>query len=117
MFRFAIRDVLWLMVVAAVAAAWWSDRIKWQERQGTLEKSHAELNEFKQALGGEEVAAAFLKKMKAVRQRSLPLRSPSSSPSAAVPSAIPPNLNRSRSGKVIPTGQLEAERGVYFLGP
>ena len=26
MFRFTIRDVLWLMVVAAVVAAWWADR-------------------------------------------------------------------------------------------
>ena len=26
MFRFSIRDVLWLTVVAAVAVAWWLDR-------------------------------------------------------------------------------------------
>ena len=26
MFRFTIRDVLWLMVVVAVLAAWWVDR-------------------------------------------------------------------------------------------
>ena len=27
MFRFTIRDVLWLMVVVALAAGWWVDRI------------------------------------------------------------------------------------------
>ena len=26
MFRFTIRDVLWLMVVVAVGVGWWSDR-------------------------------------------------------------------------------------------
>jgi hypothetical protein len=26
MFRFTIRDVLWLMVVVAMGAAWWTDR-------------------------------------------------------------------------------------------
>jgi hypothetical protein len=28
MFRFTIRDVLWLTVVAAVIAAWWIDRTR-----------------------------------------------------------------------------------------
>ena len=32
MFRFIIRDVLWLMVVAAVLAAWWADRSRLVER-------------------------------------------------------------------------------------
>ena len=32
MFRFTIRDVLWLMVVVAVAAGWWNDRRTIQER-------------------------------------------------------------------------------------
>jgi len=26
MFRFTIRDVLWLMIVVAMGAAWWADR-------------------------------------------------------------------------------------------
>lgn len=28
MFRFTIRDLLWLMVVAALASAWWMDRYR-----------------------------------------------------------------------------------------
>lgn len=29
MFRFTIRDILWLTVVVAVLVAWWLDRISW----------------------------------------------------------------------------------------
>jgi hypothetical protein len=32
MFRFTIRDVLWMMVVASVLAAWWTDRSRLDER-------------------------------------------------------------------------------------
>jgi hypothetical protein len=40
MFRFTIRDVLWLMVVVAMGVAWWSDRrvlIEVQPRVAALE--------------------------------------------------------------------------------
>jgi len=32
MFRFTIRDVLWLMVVVAVSVAWWVDRGRLEQR-------------------------------------------------------------------------------------
>jgi hypothetical protein len=32
MFRFTIRDVLWLMVVVAMGTAWWLDRSRLRER-------------------------------------------------------------------------------------
>ena len=32
MFRFTIRDLLWLTVVVAVATAWWVDRIRLTKR-------------------------------------------------------------------------------------
>src|SRR5262245_59833863 len=48
MFRFMIRDVLWLMVVCAVLILAYSDRLKTQRRIGDaeagLEKSRAELD-------------------------------------------------------------------------
>jgi len=36
MFRFTIRDVLWLTVVAAVVVAWWVDRFQLSRRMGKL---------------------------------------------------------------------------------
>jgi hypothetical protein len=38
MFRFTIRDVLWLTVVAAVAFSWWGDRAKLYEDKVAAEK-------------------------------------------------------------------------------
>ena len=38
MFRFTIRDVLWLMVVVGLAVGWWLNDIRWQKlvaREGT----------------------------------------------------------------------------------
>jgi hypothetical protein len=36
MFRFTIRDVLWLMVVVAVSVTWWLDRRQLMERSARL---------------------------------------------------------------------------------
>ena len=36
MFRFTIRDVLWLMVVVALVAAWWADHRQQLERAAKL---------------------------------------------------------------------------------
>ncbi len=36
MFRFAIRDLLWLMVVVALAAAWWLDHHRLEDRAARL---------------------------------------------------------------------------------
>jgi hypothetical protein len=81
------------MVVVAVGATWWADRIKWRDRQADLEQSRAELNNLKQALGPDLLKAVSIR---------------------ASPVTV---RNRSRSGKPLPPGQLEAEPGVYFLGP
>jgi len=108
-FRFFIRDMLWLMVAVAIGVGWWADRIKWRERQATLERSHAELVDIKQTMGGDERATEFFKMLKSNKPR---LQRPSvvSFPTSPVP-------NRSQLGKPLPPGQLEAEPGVYFLGP
>jgi hypothetical protein len=39
MFRFTIRDVLWLTVVAAVLAAWWADRAREAARSQSVVES------------------------------------------------------------------------------
>jgi hypothetical protein len=39
MFRFTIRDVLWLMVVVGCCIAWWVDRSRLAESVATYEKS------------------------------------------------------------------------------
>jgi hypothetical protein len=109
MFRFFIRDMLWLMVAVAIGAGWWSDRIKWRERQATLERSHAELVDIKQTMGGDERATEFFKRLRSYKP-------PSSRPSV-VSFPTSPDPNRSQLGKRLPPGQLEAEPGVYFLGP
>jgi hypothetical protein len=41
MFRFTIRDVLWLMAVAAVVALLWRDRIAIKEERASLQKQIA----------------------------------------------------------------------------
>jgi hypothetical protein len=38
MFRFSIRDVLWLTVVAALAVAWWLEHRRQQSRIDLLEE-------------------------------------------------------------------------------
>jgi hypothetical protein len=108
-FRFFIRDVLWLMVVVAVGAAWWADRIKWRQHQANLERSHAELVDIKQTMGGDERATEFFKRLKSYKP-------PRPQPSVVTfPTSSAPN--RSQPGKPLPPGQLEAEPGVYYLGP
>src|SRR4026208_172408 len=46
MFRFTIRDVLWLMVVVAVCTAWWTDR----RQIAGLQQQSRELVSIKHAL-------------------------------------------------------------------
>ena len=36
MFRFTIRDVLWLMVVVGLGCAWWIDRRQWNKERFEL---------------------------------------------------------------------------------
>ena len=65
MFQFRIRDVLWLMVVVAVAAGWWNDRQTIQQRTlqdvGRLWEEHVTTehfsnpNDFKRLLGHEHL--------------------------------------------------------------
>jgi len=43
MFRFTIRDVLWLTVVAACLAAWWFDRVRLSSENNTLKNEQAKL--------------------------------------------------------------------------
>src|SRR5262245_39205057 len=46
MFRFSIRDMLWLTVVAAVAALWFAGRTGWQrEREALLRQQEALLRQ------------------------------------------------------------------------
>ena len=42
--RFAIRDLLWLTVVAALAAGWWLDRSRLADRYESLERSSSVTN-------------------------------------------------------------------------
>jgi len=51
MFRFTIRDVLWLTVVVAVLAAWWADRSEWHVERAGLQRSHDEVSVVKQQIG------------------------------------------------------------------
>ena len=43
MFRFTIRDVLWLMVVVAFAISWWIDNKRIEMAVRKLEKDRREL--------------------------------------------------------------------------
>jgi len=40
MFRFTIRDVLWLMVLAALAVSWWIDNNRIEKSLKTLKAEH-----------------------------------------------------------------------------
>jgi hypothetical protein len=59
MFRFSIRDILWLTVIAALAAGWWADRTRAvkQAEQLTVSVAAAEvrLNEAEDLLEFEGV--------------------------------------------------------------
>jgi len=43
MFRFTIRDVLWLTVVVACLSAWWIDRGRLSSENGALKNEQAKL--------------------------------------------------------------------------
>jgi hypothetical protein len=55
MFRFTIRDLLWLMVVAALATCWYRDRML---MAATMEKSAAELTAEREKLKADMEALA-----------------------------------------------------------
>jgi hypothetical protein len=38
MFRFTIRDILWLTALVALAVSWWHDRKTWHEEKAALMK-------------------------------------------------------------------------------
>ena len=46
MFRFTIRDVLWLTVVVALAVGWWIDRSGIQQSRETWKSSAEMLRDF-----------------------------------------------------------------------
>ena len=50
MFRFTIRDVLWLTVVAALECAWWSDHRRLEARARRL-KTDAQMSRAVDGLG------------------------------------------------------------------
>jgi len=54
MFRFAIRDLLWLMVVVGMALAWWMERAKDQNELALLRPSHGNLQEIRGMLGSDQ---------------------------------------------------------------
>jgi len=50
MFRFTIRDVLWLTVVVGVLAAWWLDHDRLEQKAAKL-KSDAQMSRAVDGLG------------------------------------------------------------------
>ena len=57
MFRFTIRDVLWLMVVVALAVGWWINWYRWTDANETLRDETTDLRAANFKLGFELVAA------------------------------------------------------------
>lgn len=51
MFRFAIRDLLWLMLVIGMGLAWRRDHTEFEDERHALRQSHAKLQEIRQMLG------------------------------------------------------------------
>jgi high-affinity Fe2+/Pb2+ permease len=45
MFRFTIRDVLWLMVVVAMGCGWWFEDREWRQVNRGLMQSNSSLHE------------------------------------------------------------------------
>jgi len=54
MFRFTIRDLMWLTAMAAMGAAWWLDHSRSHEERERLRKRDAQLHEIRQMLGGDK---------------------------------------------------------------
>lgn len=106
MFRFTIRDVLWLTVVVAVICVNWIDREIWRRNQkAELERGYAEYLEVAEAFGGKDKFAKIAKAFRGINQPivSPPFEDPFEDPAVR------------KSGRPLPPGQVEAEPGVFFL--
>jgi len=101
MFRFTIRDVLWLTVVVAVALCWLRGRSALQQRAAKLESDGAALQKERAAFQSDR--KAFMTFIDKVRDN-----------------AFDAGYRRGvKNGRIVrvPASQKEAEPGVYFLGP
>jgi hypothetical protein len=67
MFRFTIRDVLWVMVVAGLAASWCKDRMSMAT---TMAKAAAELSAEREKLSAERKAATVKRREADARYKS-----------------------------------------------
>jgi len=101
MFRFTIRDVLWLTVVVALALCSSRERSALQQRTAKLESDSTALQKDRAALESER--RAFMAFIYSVRDN-------------AFDSGYRRGTENARIVRV-PSSQKEAEPGVYFLGP
>ena len=103
MFRFTIRDVLWLTVVVAIGLWWFRERSALQQRAAKLESDTAALQKERAAFKSERTA--FMTFIKSVSDN-------------AFDTGYRRGVENARIVRVpVPWSQKEAEPGVYFLGP
>ena len=80
MFRFTIRDVLWLTVVVAMGAAWWADRSSVARERDSIDSLYREL-------GRAVVQQGWMPKLNSDHTMSLippPVITPSTQPTPAI---------------------------------
>jgi len=58
MFRFTIRDVLWLTVVVAMGVGWWVERRQKQDTAAQMEKLRTENGQMRELIGEQYESAA-----------------------------------------------------------
>jgi len=102
MLRFAIRDLLWFTVVAAVATVWWLDhrkKVVLERHNAVLETSRREFGLMKATLrdgpGSDQAVASFIQAMKKIPATPQPnyvrVRVPASLPGVGGRPAVDPN--------------------------
>jgi len=60
MFRFTIRDVLWLMVAVGLCVGWFSESRAWERQRDVLLKRSDDLDEIQKMLGGDKALKDFV---------------------------------------------------------
>jgi hypothetical protein len=67
MFRFTIRDVLWLTALIAMGAAWWADRARIEKERALVKQREADVQELRQLVGGDPLFSELIAMAKAAK--------------------------------------------------
>jgi len=114
MLRFTIRDLLWLMLVAAVGTCWWTERVS-THRRSALWTAKEEALQQKLALAQQQNQR--LEQMVELQQQMHDKYQRLAKSCEELHAVELARLNRQLDRYESPANALEAEPGIYFLAP